>query len=145
MLATRSGIIKTKLSEYDSPRTGGVIAIDLKDHDEVISAVMCSADDDLLMVSRKGQSARFHANDSTLRPMARATQGVIGMKFRANDELLAIDIVHNDAFLVTVTDGGFAKRTAVTEWTVKEQAIISIKAMRLANEDRGVGGRGNHR
>ena len=139
VLATRSGMVKkTRLSEYDSPRTGGVIAINLKDDDEVISAVMCSADDDLLMVSRKGQSARFHANDSTLRPMARATQGVIGMKFRATDELLAMDVVRDDAFLVTVTDGGFAKRTAVTEWTVKGRAILGVKAMRLANEDRGV-------
>jgi DNA gyrase subunit A len=138
VLATRGGMVKkTRLTEYDSNRSGGVIAINLKEGDEVISAIMCSADDDLLLVSRKGQSARFHANDATLRPMARSTQGVIGMKFRANDELLAMDVVRDDAFLVTVTDGGFAKRTSVVEWTPKGRGILGVKAMRLANEERG--------
>jgi DNA gyrase subunit A len=138
VLATRTGMVKkTRLTEYDSTRTGGVIAINLREGDEVISAVLTTAEDDLLLVSRKGQSARFRADDSTLRPMARSTQGVIGMRFRPGDELLAMDVVRPDAFLVTVTDGGYAKRTAVEEWTAKGRGILGVKAMRLANEERG--------
>jgi len=138
VLATRTGMVKkTRLTEYDSNRTGGVIAINLRDGDEVISAALTSAEDDLLLVSRKGQSARFRADDETLRPMARATQGVIGMRFRSGDELLAMDVVRPGAFLVTVTDGGYAKRTAIEEWTAKGRGILGVKAMRLANEERG--------
>ena len=138
VLATRGGMVKkTRLPEYDSNRSGGVIAINLREGDEVISAILCSADDDLLLVSRKGQSVRFHADDATLRPMARATQGVIGMKFRGNDALLAMDVAHEEAFVVTVTDGGFAKRTSVTEWSPKGRGILGVKAMRLASDERG--------
>jgi DNA gyrase subunit A len=138
VLATRRGMVKkTKLGEYDSNRSGGVIAINLREDDEVISAILCSADDDLLLISRKGQSVRFHSDDATLRPMARATQGVIGMKFRGSDDLLAMDVAHEDAFVVTVTDGGFAKRTSVTEWTPKGRGILGVKAMRLASNERG--------
>ena len=138
VLGTRGGMVKkTRLPEYDSNRSGGVIAINLRDDDEVISAVLCSADDDLLLVSRKGQSVRFHADDATLRPMARATQGVIGMKFRGDDALLAMDAVQADAFVVTVTDGGFAKRTSVSEWSAKGRGILGVRAMRLASEQRG--------
>jgi DNA gyrase subunit A len=138
VLATRGGMVKkTRLPEFDSNRSGGVIAINLRDDDEVISAVLCSADDDLLLVSRKGQSVRFHADDATLRPMARATQGVIGMKFRGEDALLAMDVAREDAYVVTVTDGGFGKRTAVTEWTPKGRGILGVRAMRLASEQRG--------
>ena len=138
VLATRAGMVKkTRLPEYDSNRSGGVIAINLRDDDEVISAVLCSADDDLLLVSRKGQSVRFHADDSQLRPMARATQGVIGMKFRGSDALLAMDVVRDDAYLVTVTDGGFGKRTSVSEWSPKGRGILGVKAMRLASDERG--------
>ena len=138
VLATRGGMVKkTRLGEYDSNRSGGVIAINLREGDEVISAILCSADDDLLLVSRKGQSVRFHADDATLRPMARATQGVIGMKFRGSDELLAMDVAREDAFVVTVTDGGFGKRTSVSEWTPKGRGILGVKAMRLASDERG--------
>jgi DNA gyrase subunit A len=138
VLATRGGMVKkTRLPDYDSNRSGGVIAINLREGDEVLSAVLCSAEDDLLLVSRKGQSVRFHADDATLRPMARATQGVIGMKFRGSDELLAMDLVREGAYVVTVTDGGFAKRTTVDEWTPKGRGILGVKAMRLANEERG--------
>jgi DNA gyrase subunit A len=138
VLATRGGMVKkTRLPEYDSNRSGGVIAINLRDDDEVISAILCGPDDDLLLVSRKGQSVRFHADDATLRPMARATQGVIGMKFRGSDALLAMDVAHEDAYVVTVTDGGFAKRTSVTEWSPKGRGILGVKAMRLASDERG--------
>ena len=138
VLGTRGGMVKkTKLSEYDSNRSGGVIAINLRDDDEVISALLCTADDDLMLVSRKGQSVRFHSDDATLRPMARATQGVIGMKFRGADHLLAMDVARDDSYLVTVTDGGFAKRTSVTEWAAKGRGILGVKAMRLATTERG--------
>ena len=135
VLGTRGGMVKkTRLPEYDSNRSGGVIAINLRDDDKVISAVLCSGEDDLLLVSRKGQSVRFHADDGQLRPMARATQGVIGMKFRGSDALLAMDVVRDDSYVVTVTDGGFGKRTAVSEWTPKGRGILGVKAMRLADE-----------
>ncbi len=139
VLATRRGMVKkTRLVEYDSTRSGGVIAINLRDGDEVIAALLTDPDDDLLLVSRKGQSARFHADDETLRPMARATQGVIGMRFRAHDELLAAAVVRAGAFVVTVTDGGFAKKTSVDEWTPKGRGILGVKAMRLQSEERGI-------
>ena len=138
VLATRDGMVKkTRLGEYDSPRTGGVIAINLRDGDELISAVLAGADDDLLMVSRKGQSVRFHNDDVTLRPMARATQGVIGMRYRSGDELLAMNVVQPDTFVLTATDGGFVKRTPVDAWTAKGRGILGVKAMQLADEARG--------
>ncbi|MGB4325636.1 MAG: DNA gyrase subunit A, partial [Candidatus Nanopelagicales bacterium] len=112
VLATKEGMVKkTKLSEYDTNRQGGIIAINLHDGDELIGAGLVSESDDLLLVSRKGLSARFSANDSTLRSTGRATGGVIGMRFRANDSLLSMDIVTPDSYVVTITDGGFAKRT----------------------------------
>jgi DNA gyrase subunit A len=138
VLATRGGMVKkTRLTEYDSTRSGGVIAINLRDDDEVIGALLVSGDDDLLFVSRKGQSSRFHADDATLRPMARATQGVIGMRFRGDDELLAAAVVRAGSFVVTVTDGGFAKKSPIEEWTAKGRGILGVKAMRLENEERG--------
>jgi len=138
VLATRGGMVKkTRLPEFDSSRTGGVIAINVRDDDEVIAAMLVSADDDLLLVSRKGQSVRFHADDATLRPMARATQGVIGMRFREGDELLAADVARAGTYVVTVTDGGFAKKTTIEEWSAKGRGILGVKAMRLEHEDRG--------
>ncbi len=135
VLATRGGMVKkTRLSEYDSNRTGGVIAINLRDDDEVISAQLVSEADDLLLVSRKGLSARFHADDATLRPMGRATGGVIGMRFRGDDALLSMDVVQEGTFVVTVTDGGYAKRTPVEEWTPKGRGILGVRAMRLVEE-----------
>ncbi|MFM9048543.1 MAG: DNA gyrase subunit A, partial [Actinomycetota bacterium] len=141
VLATRKGMVKkTALTEYDSNRTGGVIAINLRDDDEVISAQLVSPDDDLLLVSRKGLSARFHANDGQLRPMGRATGGVIGMRFRGDDELLSMDVVREGTFVVTVTDGGFAKRTPVEDWAPKGRGILGVRAMRLVEERGGLVG-----
>jgi len=137
VLATRGGMVKkTRLSEYDSNRSGGVIAINLREDDEVISAQLVSESDDLLLVSRKGMSARFHADDATLRPMGRATAGVIGMRFRGDDALLSMDVVREGSFVVTVTDGGYAKRTPVEEWAPKGRGILGVRAMRLV-EARG--------
>ena len=114
VLATRRGMVKkTRLTEYDSNRTGGLIAINLREDDEVISARLVSADDDLLLVSRKAMSVRFTATDEALRPMGRATSGVTGMRFRGGDELLAMAVARPDGTLFTVTDGGYAKRTDV--------------------------------
>jgi DNA gyrase subunit A len=141
VLATRGGMVKkTKLSEYDSNRTGGVIAINLREDDEVISAQLVSEDDDLLLVSRKGMSARFHADDATLRPMGRATGGVIGMRFRGDDALLSMDVVREGSFVVTVTDGGYAKRTPVEEWSPKGRGILGVRAMRLVEARGGLVG-----
>jgi DNA gyrase subunit A len=137
VLATREGKVKkTRLADFDSNRTGGVIAINLGDDDELISAQLVDEDADLILVSTKGMSARFTADDETLRPMGRATSGVIGMRFRAGDELLAMDTVTPGSYVVTVTDGGYAKRTPVTEWAAKGRGIYGVRAMKLV-EQRG--------
>ncbi len=135
VLATKEGMVKkTKLSEYDTNRQGGIIAINLHDGDELIGAGLVSESDDLLLVSRKGLSARFSANDSTLRSTGRATGGVIGMRFRANDSLLSMDIVTPGSYVVTITDGGFAKRTSIDEWQAKGRGIKGVRAMKLPEE-----------
>ncbi|MBK9739025.1 MAG: DNA gyrase subunit A [Actinobacteria bacterium] len=135
VLATRRGLVKkTRLTEYESNRQGGIIAINLADDDELISARLITEADDLLLVSRKGMSARFTADDETLRPMGRATSGVIGMRFRGHDDLLAMDVIRPDTFVVTVTDGGFAKRTPVGEWATKGRGILGVRAMKLVQE-----------
>jgi DNA gyrase subunit A len=137
VLATRDGMVKkTRLEDFDSNRSGGVIAINLKDDDELISAQLVDEDADLLLVSAKGMSVRFTADDETLRPMGRATSGVIGMRFRAGDHLLAMDTVTPGSYVVTVTDGGYAKRTPVAEWTPKGRGIFGVRAMKLV-EQRG--------
>ncbi|MBV9291758.1 MAG: DNA gyrase subunit A [Frankiales bacterium] len=123
VLATKFGLVKkTALGDFDSNRSGGVIAINLREGDELISAALMSADDDLLLVSRKAMSIRFHGDDETLRPMGRQTSGVIGMRFAEGDELLSMDVVvkgsdDEDVDLLVATDGGFAKRTRVKEYS----------------------------
>jgi len=148
LLATKAGLVKkTQLRAYDSPRQAGVIAINFRDEDdELIGAGLCSADDDVLLISRKGQAIRFASDDSQLRPMGRATSGVTGMKFRGDDALLSMSVIGADLdednrFVFTVTDGGFAKRTVVSEYRQQGRGGLGIKAMKL-NEDRGslVGG-----
>ncbi len=148
LLATKRGLVKkTELTAYDSPRQAGLIAINFRDaDDELIGATACNSDDHVLLISRKGQAIRFQASDAELRPMGRATSGVTGMKFREGDELLSMAIVNrelseDDQFVFTVTDGGFAKRTPVSEYRVQGRGGLGIKAMKL-NEDRGslVGG-----
>lgn len=135
VLATRNGMVKkTRLGEYDTNRTGGIIAINLSEDDEVISAQLVSDRDHLILFSRKGMSARFDAKDETLRPMGRATSGVIGMRFRGDDALLGMEVVREGAFVVTITDGGFAKRTAVEEWAPKGRGILGVRAMKLVEE-----------
>src|SRR5215207_659460 len=145
VLATKHGLVKkTRLTEYDSNRIGGVIAVAFRDDDdELIGAELVSATDDVLLVSRRAQAIRFTATDEQLRPMGRATSGVIGMKFRRGDELLSMSVVRDgtDSYVFTVTDGGYAKRTAVEDYRVQGRGGLGIKAMKI-NEDRGslVGG-----
>jgi DNA gyrase subunit A len=140
VLATKHGLVKkTRLTEYDSNRVGGVIAVAFRDDaDELIGAELVSANDDVLLVSRKAQAIRFTATDEQLRPMGRATGGVIGMKFRTDDELLSMSIVRDgtDSYVFTVTDGGFAKRTAVEQYRAQGRGGLGIKAMKI-NGDRG--------
>ncbi|UXM91748.1 DNA gyrase subunit A [Paenarthrobacter sp. JL.01a] len=137
VLATKNGLVKkTRLEDYDTNRTAGVIAINLRDGDELVSAQLVSETDDLLLVSRKGQSIRFTATDDALRPMGRATSGVTGMKFREDDELLAADVVQDGSFVFIVTEGGYAKRTAVDEYRLQGRGGLGIKVAKLA-EDRG--------
>nr|WP_244176976.1 DNA gyrase subunit A [Streptomyces albus] len=142
VLATKSGLVKkTPLKDYDSPRSGGVIAINLREmedgrEDELIGAELVSAEDDLLLISRKAQSIRFTASDETLRPMGRATSGVKGMSFREGDELLSMNVVRPGTFVFTATDGGYAKRTNVDEYRVQGRGGLGIKAAKIV-EDRG--------
>ncbi|MFG2071655.1 DNA gyrase subunit A [Nonomuraea maritima] len=120
VLATRSGLVKkTKLSEYDSPRSGGLIAINLREDDEVIGARLVSESDDLLLVSKGAQSIRFTASDEALRPMGRATSGVIGMRFLDGDELLAMNRIADGQDVLVATKAGYAKRTPVEQYPVQ--------------------------
>ena len=173
VLATRNGLVKkTRLGDYNSPRQAGVIAINFReDDDELIGAELVNADDDILLVSRKGQAIRFRADDTQLRPMGRATSGVAGMKFRNGDSLLSMSVIRaaqmaaeeaaeeaacgrcgapSDAdveaelpaevkpqYVFTITDGGFAKRSRITDYRLQSRGGLGIKAMSLANEDRG--------
>jgi DNA gyrase subunit A len=144
VLATRGGLVKkTKLSEYDSNRQGGLIAINLRDGDEVVSAALVSANDDLLLVSRKAMSLRFTATNEALRPMGRSTSGVIGMKFRKGDQLLSMDVVRDsdnsgEFNLLTATDGGYAKRTPVGEYRCQGRGGLGVKAAKIDEANRGV-------
>lgn len=145
VLATRSGKVKkTRLSEYDSPRQGGLIAVRLMTDengetvDELIGANLCNADDDIILVSKHGMSLKFRADDDQLRPMGRQTAGVQGMKFRDGDELLAMDVVWGDSDkdLFVVTNEGFAKRTALSEYRLQGRNGFGVKAVQLV-EGRG--------
>jgi DNA gyrase subunit A len=120
VLATKNGLVKkTKLEDFDSNRTGGLIGINLRDDDELVGAVLCGPDDDLLLVSAEGQSIRFHADDETLRPMGRATSGVFGMRFNGDDRLLSLGVVLADTFVLVATGGGYAKRTPMEDYPVQ--------------------------
>ena len=139
VLATADGLVKkTRLSDYDSPRTGGLIAIKLRENgngtDHVVAACLVDEDDDLLLVSRKGMSLRFKATDEALRPMGRPSSGVTGMKFREGDSLLTMRVVRDNAEVFVVTEGGFAKRTSVDEYRIQGRAGLGIKVAKLTEE-----------
>ncbi len=159
VLATRAGLVKkTRLGDYNSPRQAGVIAINFREEDdELIGAELVDAGDDILLVSRKGQAIRFTADDTQLRPMGRATSGVQGMKFRGGDSLLSMSVIRAEQvaaeeavagdpsqtdevveqYVFTITDGGFAKRTRISDYRTQSRGGLGIKAMSLSNEDRG--------
>ncbi|WP_016699083.1 DNA gyrase subunit A [Actinoalloteichus spitiensis] len=120
VLATKKGLVKkSRLSDFDSNRSGGLIGVNLRDDDELVGAVLCGPEDDLLLVSAEGQSIRFHATDEVLRPMGRATSGVLGMRFNQGDELLAMAVCREDRFLLVATTGGYAKRTPIDDYPVQ--------------------------
>jgi len=153
VLATKNGLVKkTRLGDYNSPRQAGVIAINFREEDdELIGAELVDAEDDILLVSRKGQAIRFPADDSQLRPMGRATSGVTGMKFRDGDQVLSMSVIRaeqvaaeeaevegvKEQYVFTITDGGFAKRSRISDYRVQSRGGLGIKAMALTNEDRG--------
>ncbi len=141
VLATKAGLVKkTKLTDFDSNRTGGIVAINLREEDELIDAALISPTDDLLLVSKKAQSIRFKADDETLRPMGRATSGVIGMRFAADDELLAMEVVQDDMEILIATDGGFAKRTKVEEYPVQGRGGKGVLTARIVSTRGGLVG-----
>jgi DNA gyrase subunit A len=143
VIATKGGIIKkSPLVEYDSPRTGGLIAITLKDGDEVVAASAITSQDELLLISKKGMSLRFTADDESLRPMGRSATGVIGMKFRSGDELLTMSTIRNsdgnsENYVLTATDGGFGKRTNLDEYRSQGRGGIGVKAAKVDEDSRG--------
>jgi DNA gyrase subunit A len=150
VLATKSGLVKkTRLADYNSPRQAGVIAINFReDDDELIGAELVGPDDHILLVSRRGSAIRFKADDSTVRPMGRATGGVTGMKFRGDDRLLSMSVIRAaDAeqeesdedvqYVFTITDGGYAKRTRISEYRITGRGGLGVTGMKLSNEDRG--------
>ena len=137
VLATRAGLVKkTALETYDTARTGGIIAIKLREGDELVNAMLVSDDNDLLLVSRKGMSIRFSASSEQLRPMGRDTSGVMGMSFRKGDELLSATVIGEAGFVFVVTEGGYAKRTSADQYRKQNRGGLGIKVAKL-DEKRG--------
>lgn len=140
VLATKSGLVKkTRLEDYNSPRTGGLIAINLREmddgnSDELVSAKIVDPTEDLILVSRHGQSIRFHASDENVRPMGRSTSGVRGMRFRGDDSLLAMEVVEHDCDLLVITEGGFAKRSAIDTYPTRGRGGLGVKVANLVEE-----------
>lgn len=142
VIATRNGVIKkSRLADYDSSRSTGLVAITLRDEDDVVSAQLVNDEDDLLLVSKMGYSVRCHADDATLRPMGRTAGGVIGIRFKSDDDyLLKMEVATPDSFVVTVTEGGWAKRTSIEEWNAKGRGTQGVRAMRLVEKRGGLAG-----
>jgi DNA gyrase subunit A len=146
VLATRSGLVKkTRLTAYDTRLSGGIKAIALTDDDAVIGAHLVTPDDDLLLVSRRGMAIRFRADDEALRPMGRDTRGVRGMRFRGDDDLLSMTVIpsgldEDDTFVFTVTDGGYAKRTPLSDYRPQGRGGLGLKAARLTQQRGGLVG-----
>jgi DNA gyrase subunit A len=137
VLATKGGLVKkSRLTDFDSPRSGGIIAINLREDDEMIAARLTSPDQDLLLVSKRAQALRFHATDEALRPMGRATSGVIGMRFANGDELLGMYVVREGADVLVATAGGYAKRTPTDQYPVKGRGGMGVVTARIV-DDRG--------
>lgn len=136
-LATRGGMVKkTLLTEYDTNRSGGIIAINLREDDELVSALLVEENSEILLVSAKGLSLRFKADNEALRPMGRATSGVIGMHFKNADRLLGASVVADNGYVFVVTEGGYAKRTSVDQYRAQGRGGLGIKVAKL-QEARG--------
>lgn len=134
VLATQGGMVKkTALTQYDTNRAGGIIAINLKEDDQLVAAMLANEGDDVLLVSRGGMSLRFSATDSSLRPMGRSTAGVRGMNFRGEDTLLSASVVTDHGYVFVVTEGGYAKRTGVDHYRVQQRGGIGIKVAKLSD------------
>ncbi|MET8062360.1 DNA gyrase subunit A [Micromonospora sp. NPDC005686] len=141
VLATKNGLVKkTRLEEFDSNRTGGIIAINLRDEDELVGAVLAAPEDDLLLVSKNAQAIRFNATDEALRPMGRATSGVIGMRFSGEDELLAVEVVREGLDVLVATNGGFAKRTPIEEYPVQGRGGKGVLTAKITERRGGLVG-----
>lgn len=138
VLATREGLVKkTALTEYDTNRQAGIIAVNLREGDELVSAMLADESDHVFCVSHLGMSLRFEANDEALRPMGRSTSGVKGMSFRDGDYLLTAAVTSSDdAYVFIVTEGGYAKRTSVSQYRIQKRGGLGIKVAKL-NEERG--------
>jgi DNA gyrase subunit A len=135
VLATSSGLVKkSRLTDFDSPRSGGIIAINLmREDDEVIAAELISPEEDLLLVSRHAQAIRFHGDDEALRPMGRATSGVIGMRFTDGDQLLGMYVVRDGADVLVATTGGYAKRTPVDQYPLQGRGGRGVLTARIVD------------
>ncbi|GIF44423.1 DNA gyrase subunit A [Actinoplanes xinjiangensis] len=141
VLATKNGLVKkTRLEEFDSNRSGGIIAINLREDDELVGAALAAPEDDLLLVSKKAQAIRFNATDEALRPMGRATSGVIGMRFGDNDELLAMEVVRPDMDVLVATNGGYAKRTPIEEYPVQGRGGKGVLTAKITERRGGLVG-----
>jgi DNA gyrase subunit A len=138
VLATRSGLVKkSRLSDFDSPRSGGIIAINLREDDEVIAARLVSPEEDLLLVSKSAQAIRFRADDDSMRPMGRATSGVIGMRFNDGDALLGMYVVRDGGDLLVATGNGYAKRTPADAYPVQGRGgrgVVTAKIVEARGE-----------
>jgi DNA gyrase subunit A len=141
VLATKRGLVKkTKLTDFDSNRAGGIVAINLRDDDELIGAALIGTDDDLLLVSRRAQAIRFASDDESLRPMGRATSGVIGMRFGPGDELLSMEVVREGMEVLVATEGGYAKRTKIDEYPLQGRGGKGVLTARIVSTRGGLVG-----
>jgi DNA gyrase subunit A len=141
VLATKKGLVKkTALEEFDSNRSGGIVAINLRDDDELVGAALIAPTDDLLLVSKNAQAIRFKGDDDTLRPMGRATSGVIGMRFGEDDELLAMEVVREGMDVLVATDGGYAKRTPIEEYPVQGRGGKGVLTAKITQRRGGLVG-----
>ncbi|WP_373290300.1 DNA gyrase subunit A [Pilimelia terevasa] len=141
VLATKVGLVKkTRLADFDSNRTGGIIAVNLRDDDELVGAALISQSNDLLLVSKFAQAIRFNATDEALRPMGRATSGVIGMRFGEEDELLAMEVVQDGTDVLVATDGGYAKRTPIEEYPVQGRGGKGVLTAKITQRRGGLVG-----
>jgi DNA gyrase subunit A len=141
VLATKNGLVKkTALEEFDSNRSGGIIAVNLREEDELVAAQLIGPSDDLLLVSRNAQAIRFKATDEVLRPMGRATSGVIGMRFTDHDELLAMEVVRQGMDVLVATGGGYAKRTPIEEYPVQGRGGKGVLTAKITERRGGLVG-----